>query len=416
MRIPSPVLLVLVGALACGGPASVEPVPERLPWSGTALSLRVLQQRLAACMPRDDCPAELLHLGGLTRLEGVVKGDDDSDWILIGQQEAGQPPLWTEDLVVALRNTWLQYARRQGNTLYYANPGCSIDPSPKVFDALQHVSIGGDEGAGIALWRTTCARPQAVRVLGIPFDTHFAAVMVRADYLAKNLVDGSASVPGLTSLSDRTLNILKKELEKGSPSSQSSSLLNRFEFVPGETAFLGDNDTALIQACPVTLMTEEEYLTGTGSISGTGHADPLAKEFATEFTAEYSKIAAVQPIYLELEGLFRTVAVARLLKLHTEGQGLTYLLDEYRVLETEVERSLPGISNVKTYTYRREHSGGWREAHIWLPSCGGVNIDIEVKLEDLKPVSGGQLTAIRDALRRDRPSRDVLGWGYDARR
>lgn len=367
-------------------------------------------------MPQNDCPAELLHLGGLTRLEGIVKGDDDTDWILIGQKEAGRPPLWTEDLVVALRNTWLQYAQRQGNTLYYANPGCSIDPAPEVFEALQHVSIQGNESTGIALWRTACARPQAVRVLGIPFDTHFAAVMVRADYLAKNLVDGSASVPGLISLSDRTLNVLQKELEEGRPSSQPSSLLNRFEFVPGETAFLGDNDTSLIQACPVVLMTEEEYLTSTGNIAGTGRADPLAKEFAAEFTSGYSKIAAAHTIYMELEGLFRTVALARLLKLHTEGQGLEYLLDGYRVLETEVKRSLPGISNIKTYNYRRDHSDGWEEIHFWLPSCGGVDIDIEVKPEHRKPVSGGQLTAIRDALRGDRPSRDVLDWSYDARR
>src|SRR5213593_546291 len=113
MRAPIPLLLVLIGTLSCGGQSSVKPTSERLPWSGTALSLRVLQQRLAVCIPQNNCPAELLHLGGLTRLEGVVRGDNDGDWILIGQREAGKPPLWTEDLVLALRNSWLRYAQRR---------------------------------------------------------------------------------------------------------------------------------------------------------------------------------------------------------------------------------------------------------------------------------------------------------------
>jgi hypothetical protein len=45
----------------------------------------------------------------------------------------------------------------------------------------------------IADWKRECEKDEAVNVFGIPFDTHFAQVMVKADYDLKRLSDGSDS-------------------------------------------------------------------------------------------------------------------------------------------------------------------------------------------------------------------------------
>src|ERR1700682_1725591 len=93
---------------------------------------------------------------------------------------AYRPCNW--NFVVALRNAWLQYAPLKDNVYQYSNPGCSIDPNPAIVHELQRignfkVSSSGDATQSIDNWNRVCEGQQAVRVLGIPFDTHFAQVM-----------------------------------------------------------------------------------------------------------------------------------------------------------------------------------------------------------------------------------------------
>ena len=129
------------------------------------------------------------------------------------------PPLYLEDFVIALRNAWLKYAPLQGNTYVYSHPGCSIDPNPRTLQRLQAIGQRVRNSSSFAqvendlrAWHRTCAEPQSVKVMGIPFNTHFAQVMVKADYDMKSMVDGSNSldIPGLISLTDMTLNQIRQ--------------------------------------------------------------------------------------------------------------------------------------------------------------------------------------------------------------
>ena len=106
------------------------------------------------------------------------------------------------------------YGRQDGDTWYYSHPGCSIDPNPKVLQKLNEISdlISQQTSAkmkeqGIEAWHKVCRSPQQVRIMGIPFDTRFAHVMVQADYDMKKLADGSDTldIKGFVSSADMTL-------------------------------------------------------------------------------------------------------------------------------------------------------------------------------------------------------------------
>jgi hypothetical protein len=393
--------------------------------TGRAISLKVLQKRLKLYHTKGNYPKELLQLVGIKRIIGYVIDDANRDIILIGKVDTSLPPLHLEDFVVALRNAWLKYAKKRWFTYYYSNPGCSIDPNPKVIKRLQVLgnqiissSYPGGIEQGIDKWHEISRSPQKVRIIGIPFHTHFSWVMVKADYDMKKLVDGSdiLNIPGFTSLTDITLDRAKSDVIQGRPLSIPLCSMNRFWFYPGENRYREDKGIVMIERCPVILLTEEEYLSKRGEIVGTGQPNPFAQEFAESFSALYQKVAKQRPIYTELENLFRFVALCKIMKFkspHKEvGLDLGYLLEDYRISKTYVKQELPGRSNVKGFEYRRDFSRGYQIIRFWLPSCGGVGIEIEVSQMDFVKDTTRRLSELRVKVLKTRPSPNILSWNF----
>lgn len=407
---------------------AIDTTPEK-PTEGLtdsrAVSLKVLQRRAEDCMAKGDCPQHILHLVGIKKIMGYIIDEENSDLILIGKTDATSPPLYLENFVIALRNAWLLYAPLKGNTYYYSAPGCSIDPNPQILLQLQQLHrqiLNTSTPQGIqrylSQWHNVCQKPQQVRVLGIPFDTRFAKVTVEADYFMKRLVDGSAAldIDGFTSLTDMTLHIVQEDLNKGMSVSIPAQSMNRFWFFPGENSFLEGRGIIYIQKSEVKLLTEEEYLTQKGEIAGTGRPDSLAGEFADGFSERYAEIAQKKSIYAELEGLFRFVALAKVLKYKDgpseAGISLDYLLHQYPVGHTPVSRTLPGIAQIKDIQQKTEIPGGYRVAYLWLPSCGGVSIDIRISKEIFKADETGKLEKLREDVLKARPAPDALYWDF----
>lgn len=386
-----------------------------------AISLRILEREAENCMNGTRCGRDVLLMGGLTKIVGYVVDEQNKDIIFFGEANNSGPPLYLEDFVLALRNAWFRYAELRGNTYYYSYPGCSIDPESKIIDELQQTSRMiftadlGNVRSSLERWHSVCGRPQNVRVMGIPFDSHFGKVMVDADYYMKRLADGSVTldIDGFMGLTDMTLDIARDAIEKGMPIPMHVQL-NRFEFVPGVNTFVEDVGIAVIEKSPVKLLTEEEFLTKNRQLVGTGRADPLAEKFAGEFSIKYDAIAKKEPIYAELEGLFRFVALAKLMKaketMTEAGAGLNYLIDRFPVENTSVQRKLPGIGNVKDFRKRIETSKGYREIYLWLPSCGGVSITIDVKPENIRKDTTSSLIEMKRRILQARPSAQELSW------
>lgn len=392
---------------------------------GRAISLKVFQEKIEDCMAKGSCPENILQLCGIKKVLGYIIDERNRDIILIGEVDETSPPLYLEDFVIALRNTWMKYAELKGNTYYYSNPGCSIDPDPSVLYDLQQIgnqifrsSNPNKVQKNLTQWDNVCCQPQRVRVLGIPYDTRFGKVMVEADYYMKRLVDGSAplDIDGFSSLTDMTLNIVRKEIEAGNPVSVPLLALNRFWFYPGENSFFEDKGVIYIKKSDVKLLTEEEFLTKRGDIAGTGKPNLLAQKFAESFSDKYVEIAKRKPIYAELEGLFRFVALARIMKyknaIAESGINLDYLMNDYPVEKTPVNRNLPGISNIKEFKHKSETQGGYSILYLWLPSCGGVSIDIDIKDSYIAMDRAGNLNALRTSVLKNRSSADILSWDF----
>lgn len=392
---------------------------------GRAISLKVLQKKVEECMAKRNCSEDILQLNDIKRLTGYVIDEKNRDIILVGKIDDTSPPLYLEDFVIALRNTWLKYTELRGNTYYYSNPGCSIDPDPRVLGTLQQVagqifsSSNPDKvQRNLTHWHNICQQPQQVRVLGIPFETRFGKVMVEADYYMKRLVDGSVSldIDGFTSLTDMTLNIVRKEIEEDKPISVPLSSMNRFWFYPGENSFFEDKGAIYFKKSDVILLTEEEFLTKRGEVAETGRPNPLAKRFADSFSAKYTGIAKIKPIYAELEGLFRFVALAKIMKykeaISEAVINLDYLLNQYPIDRTPVNHTLPGISNIKEFNRKSETHGGYSVLYLWLPSCGGVSIDIDIKNSSFAMDRSGSIGSMRKSVLDTRPSPDTLYWDF----
>lgn len=388
-----------------------------------AVSLKTLQKKLKACQQAKNCSDELLQMGGLRRILGFVADEKNDDVVLFGLGDAVAPPMYVEDLVVALRNAWDKYSYLDGGA--YQAPGCSIDPNPAVMRELNTieqrmdgVSSGGSIEAVISDWQQVCKRPQSVRVLGIPVDTHFAKVMVDADYDLKTLVDGSDALgtPGFTSLTDRLVAERQDGVTANAAGSLPHSSLNRFWFCPGENIYQEDQGVVLIERCPVRLLTERMHADTGGKVAGTSSVDDNAEDFTEVFTALFDKISEQRSIYRQLENLFRLGAVADALSSRRSDDklDLRYLLEDFPVSQTAVARSLPGREAVKRIEHREAFRGGYSTYRLWIPSCGGVDLSMRGAPKRVVPDTSERLLNLGKGIMSSRGSKESIYWVYKA--
>jgi len=385
-----------------------------------AISLSVLQERLSA----GSSDRDLRYLAGITRISGVVIDTEANDIILIGRVARDAPALHLEDLVVALRNAWMKYAHREGTTINYSYPGCSIDPYERSTAKLYTIgrqfsrsSSGEDMERVIEKWNRECATPQNVRVLGIPHNSRFARILVEADYDMKRFVDGSndETIPGLRSLTAMQLDTIKKSFEQGKEY-RLGMMMNRFWFYPGELELTREEQTTFIGHCPVILLTENEFITRTGSRSGTGQADPLAAHFAQNFSDRFQVITRKKPLYQELENMFRFVALAQVLQgffgYNRVPEQLTWLINTYELAPVSVVEELPGLSFCARETFERAVPDGVEKMSVKIPVCGGVNIRMKIDTKDIKKRRPQGKKSFEKEMKNKKPSEKALYWDF----
>lgn len=364
--------------------ASADRIAPKEALNGRAFSLRAAQAYLQEGKFDPATDKELNQIGGITRLYGYVLDEKQQDIILIGRRDPGVSPLGLQDFLVAFRNADLSYAELRGNIRYYSNPGVSLDPDPDVLRELnqlmQRLRREPDlqrKQAILKEWHQICERPQDVRVDGIPPSTHFAKVMLTADYDMKGLVDGtdSLSLSGFESFMDMVYKRAKRELETGEKADVPLSMLNRFWFYPDKTQFVQSDHGMILTEVAVMLLTEEEHIGRTGGVQGKNRAHPLAASFCRNMTEHYEAIAKERPIYQELSGLVQLTCCASLLVSRLGGSinayGLDPLLHQQALPDADVPPSLPGRSAIRELSRTSSSS----RSYLWLPSCGGVSLD-----------------------------------------
>jgi hypothetical protein len=274
----------------------------------------VLQQ--AAATPTADLPDEVRYLAGLQRVQYVLLDPSRKDIVLAGPGEgwkiddrgnvvgttSGLPVLRLDDLLVALRTVGA--ARSVGISV-------SIDPTPEGRRQLdqyvaqlrrQRTPMTREVVAGLA----ESVGLQEISLTGVPPDSHFANVLVAADYRLKQLAMNldQAPIAGLPGFLD--LLRAKKRL----PGTATPRWWLACHYAP--LARSEDRLVWQLRGQGVKAMTENEVVKD-GQVQGTGTEDPAAKEFATRFTDKFEALAKKDLIFSEVRNLMDLCVVAALI-------------------------------------------------------------------------------------------------------
>jgi hypothetical protein len=280
------------------------------------ISLRALeasaQEALFAHKP---VPEAVALLGGLQAIHFVFVYPEQKDIVLVGPAEGwrvdargnfvgvttGRPVMLLDDLVVALRSA--ASAARTGIT-------CSIDPSKEGLEQLRSYSaklktMGNPEvitsGIEQALGR------QQVSFTGVPATSHFAAVLVGADYRMKRLAMNfdKSPVDGFTSF---------LQMLSGSGHGM-SNMMQRWWLEPRYESITRDADGLSweFKGASVKCMTEEEYAAVDGDRKHQGKVNPLAQKWADNMTKHYDELSLAEPVFGELRNCMDLALAATLI-------------------------------------------------------------------------------------------------------
>ncbi|MCS7304717.1 MAG: DUF1598 domain-containing protein [Thermoguttaceae bacterium] len=282
------------------------PVPQDLaqPTELRKISLRglesAIQQALEAGKP---LPDEVKYLAGLQQIRYVFVDPERQDIIIAGPAEGwkvddrgflvgvttGRPVMLLDDLLVALRTA--QQAAQGGIS-------CSIDPTPQGLQQLQaYVSTLSTIGQPDVTLRNIekALGLQQITVQGVPADSHFARVLVAADYRMKRLAMGFDPVPKGVKLPSYLAMISAGP--KGI-----NNMMPRWWLAPNYQPLLRDEEGLSweFRGGSVKAMAEEDFLTATGQRQHTGRANPMAQKWAELMTAQYDRLAVAEPIFGQL--------------------------------------------------------------------------------------------------------------------
>jgi len=340
------------------------------------LSAAIDERRLAK-QPVED---SLQNLAGVTRIEFVFVFPDDHDIVLAGPAEgwrvddqgnvvgraSGQPVLQLDDLIVALRSA---KAATSGRGI-----SCSIDPTEEGLRRLRPLLKTATYSEATVERLEQALGPQQVTITGVPASSHFAHVLVAADFLMKRLgmKFERSPVDGLPSY---------MELLAGRSAARPKSAMPRWWIAPKYDPLLKDADGLAweLRGNGVQTLTEDGYLGSSGAVTTTGREDPLAKKWADTMTEKYPALAKAMPVFAELRNCIDLAVVSALLVKEDlprkAGCDLSLLLDESRIAVAEYP--VPKMVDSKASLIRKGRD--------WIISLsGGIQVDSWSALEHIE--------------------------------
>lgn len=267
------------------------------------ISLRRMESAIDSSLKAgDSIPHEIQYLAGLQRIRYIFVDPEQQDIILAGPAEGwrfneqgaavgfttGRAIMTLDDLLVALRSA--EAARTTGIS-------CSIDPTPEGLGKLEslartmHNYASNPAGAMNAIEQALGL--QAITVSGVPIDSHFAQVLVAADYRMKRLAMHFEASPvgGMPSF---------MELMRGS-SGGVQNMLPRWWLEPKYDTVLASPDKLAweLRGASVNAMTEDEFLSKAGK-RPIGKVNPLAQRWADNMTKHYPELSNRNSIFAQL--------------------------------------------------------------------------------------------------------------------
>jgi hypothetical protein len=339
------------------------------------ISLRRLEALLAEHVSENKpLPSDVLYLAGLERVEYVFAYPDLNDIVLAGPAEgwtvddagnvvgtgSGAAVLQLVDLIAALRT--------MDEILAGELISCSIDPTPAGLKRFTRLMRANRTSPSAQLLRRMerAVGPQTITLSGVSPESHFAQVLVAADWQMKRIGMGLVASPvdGLTSY---------LELLDDGPDRTPRNPLPRWWIAYGERPVERDAEGLgwRISRPGLQVQTAAGRLEPDGQISTGAQSDPIAKQWADSMTAKYDELAIAQPVFGQLRGCMDLALVTAVLAsgdlLKHVGLELPMLLDDSRLeaAEHRVPKSVPS------------HASALRRGDDWVVSVsGGVELDV----------------------------------------
>ena len=361
---------------------------------------RALAARLDAGKQPDDA---LLHLAGLQRAQYVFFYPEERDIVIAGPAEgwvddlsgraigltSGRPTLLLEDLLVALR----AYPPGSRVKQYI---GCSIDPRPEGLANLARFQktipkeIPEAEREQVTLQIAQGMRESLgmsnIRVFGVSNKTHFAQVLIEADYRMKLIGIGVEPPP---------VNLVTFIAALNSPR---MATMQRWWFTPNYECVKVTPDRLAMELVGegVQLLGEDMTLGPDGKLFAAGKTpNKASKLYTAAFTKKYAEIAARAPVFAQLRNMIDLVVSAAFIR-----EQDYYARADWRPGVLADEARLP----VETLANPRQVlcvvNTVWKENRLLVPS-GGVSIHPDLALE------AARLQADNDGKLRDR--RETIG-------
>ncbi len=372
---------------------------------------KAIARRLAVGKPLEE---SMQCLAGLQRIQYVFCYPEAQELIIAGPAEGwmpdlvgrpvgvttGKPVILLEDLVVALRT----YApgKRPIQQL-----GCSIEPTQEGLRRLQtfqqtipktvrqqqraalaaHVERGLREALGLA----------RIRVFGISPKTHFAQVLIEADYRMKLIAMGLE--PG---------GVIKSYVELLPPGGVAMGTLQRWWFVPDYQCVKTTEDRLGLELLGqgVQLLTEDKLIARQGDLGPGRRANTASRLFAQGFSKKYPQLSAIKPIYAQMRNLFDLAVVAAHIQKQDFcgriGWNLGVFGDEQTFAVETYQDAQQAPAAIRVF---------WKGNRLIAPAGGGVDARPQLTLEGDNLVSGKdtQVGKQQAALWKDVP-RDRWWW------
>jgi hypothetical protein len=330
-------------------------------------------------------PESLEKLAGLTRIQYVFvypgEGSERGEVVIAGPAEpwiadatgrvvgveTGSPTMLLEDLAAAIR----AFAPGQPSDRAL---GCSIDPSQKGLAEMQaflkkvgRINPQGTTETLVAGMRQALGR-QTVRVDGVSPATHFAQVMVEADYRMKLIGIGLERPPVK----------MATWIELASAGSVAANALQRWYFMPDyQCVRISEDDLGIeLVGRGVKLVGADEAVLMDGSRMSADRADRASRMFTEAFTKKYPEIAARNPVYAQLRNLIDVAVAAAYLQEHDAYGRTNWAAEKLRDEKCYAIERYPAPVEVETAI-----NAVWRQNRLLTPIGGGVTLQPRIALE-----------------------------------
>ncbi len=279
------------------------------------ISLRQLEAALQQAVDRDlgALPDELKYLAGIQRVEYVLVYPEQQDIVLAGPgegwtineqgaivgQTTGRPVILLEDLLVALQAT--PSSRETGIS-------CSIDPTEEGVRAMrEYVKRQRRFAPNVLDGIAQSLGAQQVTITGVSDTSHFARVLVAADYRMKRIgmqLEHSP-VPELPSF----LELLAQS--RFTP----KNMMPRWWLACNYEPLARDADGLAwqLRGQGVKVMTEDDFVSDQGQANQTGDRNPIAVRWAELMNEHYGDLVEKQAVFGQLRNVMDLCIIAALI-------------------------------------------------------------------------------------------------------